>query len=61
MLQSYLLIYFQGVASGSIMKDMDQFLDDVGLSSKRFSKVNTLSGGMKRKLSVAIGTHTVFG
>jgi len=29
-------------------------LDDVGLTSKRHEKSETLSGGMKRKLSVAI-------
>ena len=52
------ILYFvqQGVPTSDILKEMDQFLDDIGLGEKRNSKVETLSGGMKRKLSVAIGS-----
>ncbi|XP_076818416.1 ATP-binding cassette sub-family A member 2-like isoform X1 [Clavelina lepadiformis] len=63
--QEHLWFYarLKGVGSETILKEMDQFLIDVGLEEKRKSKVNTLSGGMKRKLSVAIafvgGSRTV--
>ena len=35
-------------------EEVDRMLDDVGLTSKRHFKSQTLSGGMKRKLCVAI-------
>ncbi|KAM5330692.1 ATP-binding cassette sub-family A member 2 isoform 2-T2 [Glossophaga mutica] len=37
-----------------IRKEMDKMIEDLELSNKRHSLVQTLSGGMKRKLSVAI-------
>lgn len=44
----------KGMAEDEIRKEMDKMIEDLGLSNKRHSLVQTLSGGMKRKLSVAI-------
>uniref|UniRef100_A0AAV2MPG3 ATP-binding cassette sub-family A member 2 n=1 Tax=Knipowitschia caucasica TaxID=637954 RepID=A0AAV2MPG3_KNICA len=44
----------KGVHEDDIRKEMDKMIVDLGLSHKRHSLVQTLSGGMKRKLSVAI-------
>ncbi|XP_004848856.1 ATP-binding cassette sub-family A member 2 isoform X3 [Heterocephalus glaber] len=44
----------KSMAQGEIRKEMDKMIEDLELSNKRHSLVQTLSGGMKRKLSVAI-------
>ncbi|XP_075690662.1 ATP-binding cassette sub-family A member 2 [Rhinoderma darwinii] len=44
----------KGMAEEAIRKEMDKMIEDLELSNKRHSSVQTLSGGMKRKLSVAI-------
>uniref|UniRef100_A0A4W4HDU6 ATP-binding cassette sub-family A member 2 n=1 Tax=Electrophorus electricus TaxID=8005 RepID=A0A4W4HDU6_ELEEL len=44
----------KGMAEEDICKEMDKMIEDLELSNKRHSLVQTLSGGMKRKLSVAI-------
>ncbi|XP_033946988.1 ATP-binding cassette sub-family A member 2 isoform X1 [Pseudochaenichthys georgianus] len=44
----------KGMAEEDIRKEMDKMIADLELSKKRHSLVQTLSGGMKRKLSVAI-------
>ncbi|KAM4661795.1 ATP-binding cassette sub-family A member 2 [Discoglossus pictus] len=44
----------KGMAEEEIRKEMDKMIEDLELSNKRHSSVQTLSGGMKRKLSVAI-------
>ncbi|XP_056394152.1 ATP-binding cassette sub-family A member 2 isoform X4 [Hyla sarda] len=44
----------KGMAEEAIRKEMDKMIEDLELSNKRHSLVQTLSGGMKRKLSVAI-------
>nr|XP_046241636.1 ATP-binding cassette sub-family A member 2 isoform X1 [Scatophagus argus] len=44
----------KGMAEEDIRKEMDKMIVDLELSNKRHSLVQTLSGGMKRKLSVAI-------
>eukprot|EP00058_Branchiostoma_floridae_P014634 XP_002600122.1 hypothetical protein BRAFLDRAFT_66631 [Branchiostoma floridae] len=53
----------KGMQSADIEKDLQQLIGDVGLQHKRKDPVSSLSGGMKRKLSVAIafvgGSRTV--
>ncbi|XP_036162828.1 ATP-binding cassette sub-family A member 2 isoform X2 [Myotis myotis] len=44
----------KGMAQEEIRKETDKMIADLELSNKRHSLVQTLSGGMKRKLSVAI-------
>ncbi|XP_035878364.1 ATP-binding cassette sub-family A member 2 isoform X3 [Phyllostomus discolor] len=44
----------KSMAQAEIRKEMDKMIEDLELSNKRHSLVQTLSGGMKRKLSVAI-------
>ncbi|KAM4020093.1 ATP-binding cassette sub-family A member 2 [Anomaloglossus baeobatrachus] len=44
----------KGMAEEAIRKEMDKMIEDLELSNKRHCLVQTLSGGMKRKLSVAI-------
>ncbi|GCB61728.1 hypothetical protein scyTo_0007097, partial [Scyliorhinus torazame] len=44
----------KGMAEDELRKEMDKMIEDLELSNKRHSLVQTLSGGMKRKLSVAI-------
>ncbi|XP_029367229.1 ATP-binding cassette sub-family A member 2 isoform X4 [Echeneis naucrates] len=44
----------KGMDEEDIRKEMDKMIVDLELSNKRHSLVQTLSGGMKRKLSVAI-------
>uniref|UniRef100_A0A3B4XA03 ATP-binding cassette sub-family A member 2 n=1 Tax=Seriola lalandi dorsalis TaxID=1841481 RepID=A0A3B4XA03_SERLL len=44
----------KGMEEDDIRKEMDKMIVDLELSNKRHSLVQTLSGGMKRKLSVAI-------
>uniref|UniRef100_A0A1I8IFT6 ABC transporter domain-containing protein n=1 Tax=Macrostomum lignano TaxID=282301 RepID=A0A1I8IFT6_9PLAT len=51
-------IYFYGMLKGldksTIGSQIDSFVVDVGLDNKRFELSRNLSGGMKRKLSVAM-------
>uniref|UniRef100_A0A2I3G248 ATP-binding cassette sub-family A member 2 n=1 Tax=Nomascus leucogenys TaxID=61853 RepID=A0A2I3G248_NOMLE len=44
----------KSMAQEEIRREMDKMIEDLELSNKRHSLVQTLSGGMKRKLSVAI-------
>uniref|UniRef100_A0A4W5P9A0 ATP-binding cassette sub-family A member 2 n=1 Tax=Hucho hucho TaxID=62062 RepID=A0A4W5P9A0_9TELE len=44
----------KGMAEEDIRKEMNKMIEDLELNNKRHSLVQTLSGGMKRKLSVAI-------
>ncbi|MBN3299367.1 ABCA2 protein, partial [Amia calva] len=54
--EEHLWLYsrLKGMAEDDIRKEMDKMIEDLELSNKRHSLVQTLSGGMKRKLSVAI-------
>ncbi|XP_041099680.1 ATP-binding cassette sub-family A member 2, partial [Polyodon spathula] len=54
--EEHLWFYSQlkGMAEEEIRKEMNKMIEDLELSNKRHSLVQTLSGGMKRKLSVAI-------
>uniref|UniRef100_A0A8C5QFN3 ATP-binding cassette sub-family A member 2 n=1 Tax=Leptobrachium leishanense TaxID=445787 RepID=A0A8C5QFN3_9ANUR len=54
--EEHLWLYsrLKGMAEDEICKEMDKMIEDLELSNKRHSLVQTLSGGMKRKLSVAI-------
>uniref|UniRef100_A0A8C3CLL7 ATP-binding cassette sub-family A member 2 n=1 Tax=Cairina moschata TaxID=8855 RepID=A0A8C3CLL7_CAIMO len=54
--EEHLWFYSQlkSMAEEEICKEMDKMIEDLELSNKRHSLVQTLSGGMKRKLSVAI-------
>ncbi|XP_065646706.1 phospholipid-transporting ATPase ABCA1 isoform X2 [Hydra vulgaris] len=53
----------KGMREEDVQEETNQILKDISMPEKRNSKVNTLSGGMKRKLSVAIafvgGSRTV--
>ncbi|KAI1891830.1 hypothetical protein AGOR_G00147780 [Albula goreensis] len=44
----------KGLSDCEVRKEMDQLLEDVGLLHKRNEQTKNLSGGMQRKLSVAI-------
>uniref|UniRef100_A0A3P8W1X6 P-type phospholipid transporter n=1 Tax=Cynoglossus semilaevis TaxID=244447 RepID=A0A3P8W1X6_CYNSE len=44
----------KGLPKEQVEAEMDQIVNDVGLPHKRKSRSNTLSGGMQRKLSVAL-------
>ncbi|XP_060082289.1 phospholipid-transporting ATPase ABCA1-like [Ylistrum balloti] len=44
----------RGLSPEKVKKEMEQMIKDVGLPHKRKELSNSLSGGMKRKLSVAI-------
>lgn len=44
----------KGMSSSDIRVEMEKLIEDVGLPLKRNNKADCLSGGMKRKLSVAI-------
>ncbi|XP_077992841.1 ATP-binding cassette sub-family A member 2-like [Glandiceps talaboti] len=44
----------KGVAMEGFQAEMESILTDIGLYSKKHSTIKTLSGGMKRKLSVAV-------
>jgi ABC-type multidrug transport system ATPase subunit len=50
-------LYFVGALKGilrtEIKKQADQILEIVNLGDKRFSKIKTLSGGMKQRLGIA--------
>uniref|UniRef100_A0A8D2KS45 ATP-binding cassette sub-family A member 2 n=1 Tax=Varanus komodoensis TaxID=61221 RepID=A0A8D2KS45_VARKO len=54
--EEHLWLYSQlkGMAEDEIRKEMDKMIEDLELTHKCHSLVQTLSGGMKRKLSVAI-------
>ncbi|XP_062517639.1 phospholipid-transporting ATPase ABCA1-like, partial [Corticium candelabrum] len=43
-----------GVSDKELKKEIDKWLDDLNLTEKRNAMVSSLSGGMKRKLSVAM-------
>nr|XP_058969338.1 ATP-binding cassette sub-family A member 2-like [Pocillopora verrucosa] len=53
----------KGMPEQDVQREMDQLVMDVGLPKKRHCAVETLSGGMKRKLSVAMafaaGSRTI--
>jgi ATP-binding cassette subfamily A (ABC1) protein 3 len=55
---------FKGVAESEIEHEIDEMIDDVDLITNEFSLAKNLSGGNKRKLSVAIaligGSRLVF-
>ncbi len=55
---------FKGVADSEIDHEIDEMIDDVDLITNEFSLAKNLSGGNKRKLSVAIaligGSRLVF-
>lgn len=59
----YFYSKLKGVPVEKIKSQTDTMIKDLGLPNKRKSKVDALSGGMKRKLSVAIafigGSRTV--
>ncbi|XP_014907104.1 ATP-binding cassette sub-family A member 1-like isoform X2 [Poecilia latipinna] len=44
----------KGLPEEKVKAEMEQIVNDVGLPHKRKSRTNTLSGGMQRKLSVAL-------
>ncbi|KAG7256144.1 hypothetical protein CRUP_035701, partial [Coryphaenoides rupestris] len=44
----------KGLAEEEVKKEMEQIITDIGLPHKRQSRTSTLSGGMQRKLSVAL-------
>uniref|UniRef100_A0A8C5H8E3 P-type phospholipid transporter n=1 Tax=Gouania willdenowi TaxID=441366 RepID=A0A8C5H8E3_GOUWI len=44
----------KGLPEEKVKAEMEQIVNDVGLPHKRHSRTNTLSGGMQRKLSVAL-------
>lgn len=44
----------RGLENDQVKKEMEQMIKDVGLPHKRKELSSSLSGGMKRKLSVAI-------
>ena len=45
---------FKGADKNNKKKEIDKILEDIGLTDKKSDLANTLSGGNKRKLSVAI-------
>uniref|UniRef100_A0A8C2EIU1 P-type phospholipid transporter n=1 Tax=Cyprinus carpio TaxID=7962 RepID=A0A8C2EIU1_CYPCA len=44
----------KGMSMGEVKKEINSLLEDVGLQHKRHEQTKNLSGGMQRKLSVAI-------
>ena len=44
----------KGLLASAVGNEVDRTLTDLGLEDKRHALVKTLSGGMKRKLSVGI-------
>lgn len=63
--EEHLWLYarLKGMSSSDINLEMERMIGDLGLQKKRWNSVDCLSGGMKRKLSVAIafvaGSRTV--
>ena len=55
---------FKSVDNNKINKEINKVIKDVGLEEKRKTKVKNLSGGQKRKLSIAIalvgGSSVIF-
>ncbi len=49
-----LCFQLKGVPSNELNSEVDTMLTNVGLLDKRKAQSHTLSGGMKRKLSVGI-------
>jgi len=47
-------LQLKGLAGGQVDAEVCEMLNDLGLNDKRDARVKTLSGGMKRKLSVGI-------
>ena len=54
--QEHLEIFyeFKGADKNNKKKEIDKILEDIGLTDKKKDLAKTLSGGNKRKLSVAI-------
>ena len=50
----YYALQLKGYPTELVPQEIDRMLEDVGLTGKRHMKSETLSGGMKRKLCVAI-------
>jgi ATP-binding cassette subfamily A (ABC1) protein 3 len=48
------LIQLKGVPAKQIAEEVDRMVKEIGLEAKRKALANTLSGGMKRKLSIGI-------
>ncbi|KAJ8271263.1 hypothetical protein COCON_G00101220, partial [Conger conger] len=44
----------KGLSEEAVKAEMEQIVSDIGLPEKRQARTNTLSGGMQRKLSVAL-------
>ena len=44
----------KGLPANEVVAEVSQMLSDLGLEDKRHARIKTLSGGMKRKLSVGI-------
>ena len=55
---------FKSVNKSKIKSEIIKVIHDVGLEDKRYTKVKNLSGGQKRKLSIAIalvgGSSVIF-
>ena len=55
---------FKSIDSSLIEKEISKVINDFGLQEKRYTKVKNLSGGQKRKLSIAIalvgGSSVIF-
>jgi len=47
-------VKLKGCPSSEVMPEIDNILSTLGLENKRHAQSKTLSGGMKRKLSVGI-------
>ena len=47
-------LQLKGLPADQVDDEVNQMLSDLGLKDKRDARVKTLSGGMKRKLSVGI-------
>ena len=54
--QEHLEIFyeFKGADKNNKKKEIEKLLEDIGLTDKKNDRAHTLSGGNKRKLSVAI-------
>jgi len=48
------VIQLKGLPVDEVADEVKQMLSDLGLEDKSHARVKTLSGGMKRKLSVGI-------
>ena len=48
------VMQLKGIPADEVADEVDSMLSDLGLEDKRHARVKTLSGGMKRKLSVGI-------